>query len=65
MDYDTLDKLAIKIFGHSLIDAHEKNICVSCRKKANHNSFTSEKSLDSYLEDGLCQECQDELEEII
>lgn len=55
---DLADTLAAEVSGGSLSGAHEKKICVQCKKPA--GKFRDELGRAGYELDGLCQSCQDE-----
>ena len=51
------DHFAKEIFGRSLSDAHNENICVQCGNPA--LEFEDKLSAKEYQISGLCQDCQD------
>lgn len=53
--------LAKEMFGRSLTSALAHRICISCKGKALKDSFRTSPAYTEYLDDGLCQKCQDEI----
>jgi len=54
-----VDTVAVDLFGVSLTDAQEKQVCVICGHPADR--FVDELSRKEYEISGMCQDCQNQL----
>ena len=54
---EQLDKVAMKLWGRSLVKSLKIEACVTCGSDANH--FRDELSRKEYSISGMCQHCQD------
>jgi hypothetical protein len=57
--------LAKEFFGRTVNTAVRTKTCVSCKGKTGKDYFRSLKDYQEYLEDGLCQICNDELNSLV
>lgn len=58
---DLKDSLSKKLYGMTLTEALEKNICVDCKKGITEKSFYSEAGKKEYFTSGLCEFCFDKI----
>lgn len=56
-----VNNFAKKVFGTTLDEAKEKNICVMCKAPCGPADFKDDLSRAEYKISGICQKCQDEL----
>ncbi len=54
---DLVNTLSKECFGMSLGEAHEKKICIQCKKKM--DEFENERDRMEYEISGLCSSCYD------
>lgn len=55
------NKMAQNMFGISITDAWNQNICVDCKQPITEESFYSEMGRKEYSISGLCEHCADKI----
>jgi len=55
------NRVSRSIYGMTIDEAHEKGICVSCKKPITDVPFKDELSRIEYQISSLCQTCQDDV----
>jgi hypothetical protein len=59
---ELLDNMALELYGMTISQAQEKQICISCQSPVTKDEFADELSLNEYDINARCQACQDDFE---